>query len=43
MILDSLAVFDTLIVIFTILTPTMFKDAILATDLMKVYQYGFGN
>ncbi len=26
-----------------ILTPTVFKDSILVTDLMRVYQYGFGN
>ena len=25
------------------LTPTVFKDSILVTDLMRVYQYGFGN
>ncbi len=24
-------------------TPTVFKDSILVTDLMRVYQYGFGN
>lgn len=24
-------------------TPTVFKDLILATDLMKAYQYGFDN
>ncbi len=29
--------------IHTILTPTVFKDSILVTDLMRVYQYGFGN
>ncbi len=26
-----------------LLTPTVFKDSILVTDLMRVYQYGFGN
>ena len=25
------------------ITPTVFKDSILVTDLMRVYQYGFGN
>jgi plasmid maintenance system killer protein len=25
------------------LTPTVFKDSILVTGLMKVYQYGFDN
>ncbi len=29
--------------VLLVITPTVFKDSILVTDLMRVYQYGFGN
>ncbi len=50
--LDSTFVLTSIIKIFegawytlliTSITPTVFKDSILVTDLMRVYQYGFGN
>jgi len=30
-------------IITVLITPTVFKDSILVTGLMKVYQYGFDN
>lgn len=33
---------SSLVLPLVIITPTVFKGSILVTDLMKVYQYGFG-